>query len=68
MNFDFELEDMLDFLRENLYMVLAVAMILLLLIGYLIFRTETRVEVEAISVFVCTFQIAFEVMNVSAKD
>ena len=56
MNFDFELEDMLDFLRENLYMVLAVAMILLLLIGYLIFtfgtllpRWQQRTELAAAS-------------------
>lgn len=56
MNFDFELEDMLDFLRENLYVVLAVAMILLLLIGYLIFtfgtllpRWQQRTELAAAS-------------------
>ncbi len=67
MNFDFELEDMLDFLRENLYMVLAVAIILLLLIGYLIFtfgtllpRWQQRTELAAAS---ATMVAAYEAQS-----
>lgn len=41
MNFDFELADIVDYLRENLFAVVAVAIIGLLLVGYLIFAIRT---------------------------
>jgi LysM repeat protein len=56
MNFDFELADITDYLRENLFAVLAVALMGLLLLGYLIltFRTllprwQQRTELAAAS-------------------
>ena len=41
MDFDFDLADIVDYLRENLFAVAAVAIMVLLLIGYLVFRVRT---------------------------
>ena len=43
MNFDFEREDILAYLRENLLVVLAIAILALLLVGYLIFTFRALV-------------------------
>ena len=64
MNFDFELADIVDTLRENLLAVLAVAIMVLLLVGYLIFtfrtllpRWQQRTELTAAS---ATVEAAFQ--------
>ena len=43
MNLDFDLDGIRDYLRENWLMVLAIAIIVLLLLGYLIFTLRTLV-------------------------
>lgn len=43
MNLDFDLDGIRDYLRENWLMVLAIALIVLLLLGYLIFTLRTLV-------------------------
>ncbi len=41
MDFDFDLEGILDYVRENLFVVLAVVIMALLLVGYLVFALRT---------------------------
>lgn len=67
MNFDFEREDIRVYLRENMFVVLPIAMILLLLIGYLIFtfgtlllRWRQRTELAAAS---ATMAAAYEAQS-----
>ena len=43
MNLNFEFEDILDYVRENLLTVLAIALMVFLVIGYLIFTIRTLV-------------------------
>jgi LysM repeat protein len=64
MNFDFEREDILEYVQENTAVVLAAALIVLLLLGYLIFtfgtllpRWRQRTELAVIS---ATVEAAYE--------
>ena len=64
MDFDFDLADIVDYLRENLFAVAAVAIMVLLLIGYLVFTVRTllprwqqRTELATAS---ATVEAAFE--------
>ena len=56
MGMEFELEDILDYVRENLFTVLAVAIMVLLIVGYTIFTVRTvlprwqqRAEMNAVA-------------------